>query len=607
MSEHLPWKRRYRAPRIERISWASARPERAAVISTESGSMQAWAWDLTTGTRRQASAEGVGAEEVHLLPDGSGVVWWLDPTGDERGRWLVTPFEGGESEPLLPDVPDGWATGLSIVPGAVAIGLATDDDYRVYVAVDGGPARELYRHARPAGVGCEYPAGTGGLSADGSLVCIRHAEHGDIERTALRVLEVSSGEVVADLEDAGRVLMPSGWSPVPGDRRLVIAEERSGIERPAIWDPATGARDPIPLPDLPGPVSWRDWWPEADAVLLHHESEGRTQLLRADLRTGETATVEDLEGAIYGSAVRPDGAVWYRHESSVRPPTIRDLEGREVVSLGTPPAPEGRSYRPISFPNPAGEEIRGFVVTPEGDPPFPAVVHVHGGPNWHDQNEFEPEVQAFVDAGYAVLMVNYRGSTGRDTAFRERLRGDIGFPESQDILAGLDHVVREGIVDPERVALEGWSWGGYLTLLNAGLNPDRWRAVIAGIPVGDYVAAHYECAPALRAWDEATMGGGPMDLPELYRERNPMTYVDRVTAPVLLIAGDHDSRCPLGQVMVYAHALRTRGHPVEVYRYAAGHHANEVVELIQHMELSLAFLERSFASAARGSGRPEAP
>ena len=570
------------------------------MISTEIGSFQAWAWDLGSAERRRISAEGVGAEEVHILPDGSGVVWWVDPVGDERGRWLVTPFEGGEPAPLLAGVPDGWSTGLSILQDTVAVGLATDDDYRIYAAVHGGPARELYRHARPAGVGREYPAGTGGLSADGTLVCIRHSEHGDIERTALRVMAASSGEVVADLEDEGRALMPSGWSPIPGDQRVVISQEITGIERPAVWSVETGAREAVAVPDLPGPVTWRDWWPDGGSLLLHHESSGRTQLLRADLRTGATTTILDLAGSVSGSAVRPDGSVWYRHESSTRPPTIRDLDDREVLSLDTEPAPEGRPYRPISFTNPAGETIRGFVVVPEGDAPFPAVVHVHGGPNWHDRDEFEPEVQAFVDAGYAVLMVNYRGSTGRDTAFRERLRGDIGFPESEDIIAGLDHVVSEGIVDPDRVVLEGWSWGGYLTLLNAGLNPGRWRAALGGIPVGDYVAAHYECAPPLRAWDEATMGGGPMELPELYRERNPMSYVDRVRAPVLLIAGEHDSRCPLGQVMVYAHALRARDHPVDVHLYASGHHANDIDELIRHMELSLAFFERALG------GSPEA-
>ena len=191
-----------------------------------------------------------------------------------------------------------------------------------------------------------------------------------------------------------------------------------------------------------------------------------------------------------------------------------------------------------------------------------------------------------------MLLVNYRGSTGYGTAFREALHGNIGFPESEDLIAGLDHVIGAGIADPANVFLEGWSWGGYLAMLNAGLHPGRWRAVMAGIPTGDYVAAHYESAPPLRAWDEAMMGGSPMDLPELYRERNPMTYVGRVTAPMLVIAGEHDSRCPLGQVMTYAHALRARNHPVEVHLYGAGHHANDVDEQIRHVELTMAFFGR---------------
>ena len=202
------------------FTWAPGRPERAAVVSTESGSFQAWAWDLASGERRQVSAEGVGAEDVHLVPDGSGVVWWLDPVGDERGRWLVAPFESGEPRPLLPDVPDGWSTGLSLVDGAAAVGLATDDDYRIYVATGAGPARELYRHTSPAGVGRDYPVGGGGFSTDGALVCVRHSEHGDIERTALRVFDVASGEVVADLEDEGRVLVPSG---LVADLRATVA------------------------------------------------------------------------------------------------------------------------------------------------------------------------------------------------------------------------------------------------------------------------------------------------------------------------------------------------------------------------------------------------
>jgi dipeptidyl aminopeptidase/acylaminoacyl peptidase len=111
------------------------------------------------------------------------------------------------------------------------------------------------------------------------------------------------------------------------------------------------------------------------------------------------------------------------------------------------------------------------------------------------------------------------------------------------------------------------------------------------------VAAHYECGPTIRAWDVATMGGDPMQLPELYHERNPMTYVERVAAPMLIIAGEHDVRCRLGQVMVYAHALRRLGKPVELHVYPGGHHANRVEERIRHVELVLDFFGRCLEGA----------
>ena len=142
------------------------------------------------------------------------------------------------------------------------------------------------------------------------------------------------------------------------------------------------------------------------------------------------------------------------------------------------------------FDNPHGDPIHAFLATPGGEGPFPTVMSVHGGPEWHERDRFDAEVQAFVDAGYAVAFVNYRGSTGYGIGFREALLGNIGFPESEDIVAGLDHADRRRRRRSRARLLEGWSWGGYLACLNAGLHPDRWRAVFAGIPVGDFVAAH---------------------------------------------------------------------------------------------------------------------
>jgi dipeptidyl aminopeptidase/acylaminoacyl peptidase len=241
------------------------------------------------------------------------------------------------------------------------------------------------------------------------------------------------------------------------------------------------------------------------------------------------------------------------------------------------------------FDNPHGDPIHAFLATPEGDGPFPTVMSVHGGPEWHEGDRFDAEVSAFVDAGYAVALANYRGSTGYGIGFREALIGNPCLPETEDVNACLDRLIADGVADPERVYWSGWSWGGCLACLNAGLHPDRWRAMFAGIPAGDFVAAHWASAPALQAWDDAVYGGSPVEVPERYRERDPMTYADRVRAPVLIIAGENDSRCPVEGITPWVDAVRANGVEVRVHWYPTGHHANATEDQVRHMRMILDF------------------
>ena len=592
MSEERLWVRRFTAPELGFPVWSATDPDVLALVTTLGGAAQVWTHDLRTGAWQQLSHESIGVDqEVWALPDGR-FAWWSDGTGNERGRLVGTPV-GGSAEPIVADLPEGWLTGLAFHPDRTALGVEVEGDFRVYAIDTEDAPRLLWATRFPNGVGRAYPK-TGGLSADGSLVCVRHAERGDILHLALRVLDAGTGTARGDLVDAGSNLEPDAWSPVPGDQRLAFTSELGPFERPALWDLETGTRTDIAV-DLPGAVFPIEWWPDASALLVRHEHEGRAQLYRLDPSTGSTELVADPQGDIEsegGTGIRPDGSVWLLASDATRAPRVLDQRGREVLPSPADPPPPGRAFRSFFFSNPSGDRVHAFVVTPPGQGPFPTVMSVHGGPECHERDRFDPETQAFVDAGYAVALVNYRGSTGYGVPFRRALIGAVCFTETEDIIAGLDALEREGVVDPRRVYWSGWSWGGCLACFNAGVHPDRWRAIFAGIPSGDFVAAHRACAPELKAWDEAVYGGSPEEVPDAYRRSDPMTYASAVTAPVLVIAGENDPRCPLEGIMPWVEAVRAHGVDVDLQLYPEGHHANAVHERVRHMQLILDFFAR---------------
>jgi dienelactone hydrolase len=574
--------------------WSASRPQRLFFLSDQDGSTQGWSVDRAGGEPVRLTAQAVGVESLVVLPDGSGAAWWSDDTGSEHGRWVVTDSVSGTTVDLAPGKSAGWSQGLSMAASVVALAVASDNGYQILLGHRGSELREVFDSKRPAGIGRVWEQTPGGLSADGTLLCFWNCDRGDILHVGLRVIRTShdeQAEVVGELFDAGLTLAVADWSPLTGDYRLALVHERDGIERPAVWDLTTGSRRDYPL-GLPGPVSVAGWWPDATALLIVHTHLGHSQLYRLDLASGQTALVHDPHGWISGAGVRPDGQVWLREESAVRAPRVRTTDGAVVLAAAGEPPAGGRPHESVVFAGPGGD-THLLLTRPDGPAPYPAVLLVHGGPEWTYPDDLDSWEQALADNGYAVVKVNYRGSTGGTVAWRTALHGgNIGFPEVEDVVAGLDNLVARGVVDPRRVAVEGWSWGGYVSLLAAGTHPDRFAAVVAGIPVCDSVMAHRDCSPPQQAYDLAIMGGGPDELADLYAQRSPITYVDQVRAPVLIIAGEHDSACPVRQVRHYVDALEARSANVELDVYGTGHHINSVEAKVRTAEMTLAFLHK---------------
>jgi dipeptidyl aminopeptidase/acylaminoacyl peptidase len=237
-----------------------------------------------------------------------------------------------------------------------------------------------------------------------------------------------------------------------------------------------------------------------------------------------------------------------------------------------------------------GGPVHALVAKPTGDGPFPTVFLIHGGPAWHDTDSFAGDRAAYVDLGCAVVHVNYRGSTGYGAAWRDAIEGRPGLTELEDLAVVREWALSSGLAST--CVLTGGSWGGYLTLLGLGTQPTLWSAGVAAVPVADYVAAYEDEMEPLRAYDRALFGGSPLDVPDVYEKCSPLTYLADVVAPVLVLAGVNDPRCPLRQIENWLTAAEALGKAVEVYRFEAGHGSLVVEERIRQMRAELEFVAR---------------
>lgn len=582
------WRARFTAFRIALPSWQLDAPDRNVYLSNSSGVWEIYAWDRATDQHRQVTKRDEGTSHGTISPDGQ-YVWWFDDTGgDEFGSWVREPFEKGPTEAATPGTHAGYPAGLEIGHRVTAVGVATDDGTTIWLSSADRPAEVVYSS--------KHDAGVGSLSRDERLLAISHSEHGDSRHPALRVLDTSDGHVVAEKWDgAGKGLDALGFAPVAGDARLLVGHERRGKSELLVWDVVADTEAEIDL-GLPGEVS-ADWYPDGSALLVVHTYQARDALYRYDFGTGSLSVVDTPAGTISGASVRPDGAIEYSWSSGAEPSVVRSLatDGTDSVLLEPAGAKAPNSVRltDVFVPGPGGD-IHALIAKPEnaGDGPQPVVFSVHGGPHAADEDRFSAWRAVWVDAGFTVVEVNYRGSTGYGSAWRDAIEGRPGLTELADVAAVHDWAVATGLADPARSVVEGGSWGGYLTLLALGTQPERWAAGVAAVPVADYVAAYEDEMEPLRDFDRALFGGSPEEVGDLYRECSPITYIDKVRAPVLVLAGENDPRCPIRQINNYLAKLAELELPYEVYRFDAGHGSLVIAETMRQAAASVDFVLR---------------
>jgi dipeptidyl aminopeptidase/acylaminoacyl peptidase len=390
----------------------------------------------------------------------------------------------------------------------------------------------------------------------------------------------------------------------------------AAIEAPCSDRQLVSGKALISNPD--GSASRRIEIDDADITWVGWRLDGRlayTALRRGDTVFGhidpangtrdEVWSTTDAVGAWapYAAPFGEDGFAFVR-QGFDRPAEVAVLDGdsdRTIASFRHAGHDRGRSLvgraERVSWSAPDGLEMEGFLLAPEGDGPHPLILHVHGGPVWSYQESFpRPSLSWLVSRGYAILLPNPRGSTGRGRAFLEAVIGDMGGLDARDDLAGIDALVERGDADPERVGVTGGSYGGFMSCWLPVVD-QRFKAAVAVSPVTDYFSQHWNSN--IGAWDSWFLGGQPEDGTAHYRERSPVFFADRVTTPTLLTAGTEDRCTPPGQAMEFYRALRERDVPVEVAIYPGeGHGVRKFPAYLDLVTRTTAWFER-FMPAGR--------
>lgn len=253
--------------------------------------------------------------------------------------------------------------------------------------------------------------------------------------------------------------------------------------------------------------------------------------------------------------------------------------------------------RAVTWTAPDGWEMEGLLDLPRGAAPYPLVVHPHGGPVGAYQDGWigrDPHTTVLVARGYAVLRPNPRGSAGRGSAFAEAVRGDMGGHDVQDILSGVDHLVTEGVVDPERIGILGQSYGGYLACWMPVVS-DLFKASVARSPCTDWRSFHL--TTNIPEFDQLFLDGDVWDDDSQYLTRNPLTHHARIETPILLTAGTLDLATPANQAEQMHRALAARGVPTALAIYPEeGHGVQQPPALADQCARMVAWFERFMPS-----------
>jgi dipeptidyl aminopeptidase/acylaminoacyl peptidase len=387
----------------------------------------------------------------------------------------------------------------------------------------------------------------------------------------LFVLDAATGLMKSIYKPPLQIARPT-WSP-DGQRIALIGGLMS--DEPSVGGdiyvvPATGGTAVNLTADRKSSASWLAWTPDAK-ILFAELVEADSAVASLDSSTGTALTLWRGSELVTAGLWNPNISLSRDAKSSAvirssfgAPPEVwagpignwKQITGRNKGLL--PAWGEAKSLR---WKN-GGYDVQGWLIYPHDFDPskkYPLIVYVHGGPGWAHESDW-PEAWNFAmalpGAGYFLLMPNPRGSFGQGERFTQANVKDFGYGDFADILTGVDEALKSAPIDPDRLGLTGWSYGGYMTMWGV-TQTNRFKAAMAGAGIADWESYYGE--NKIDQWMIPFFGKSVYDDPDVYAKSSPIAFIKNVKTPTLVLVGDSDGECPTPQSYEFWHALKALG------------------------------------------------
>lgn len=350
--------------------------------------------------------------------------------------------------------------------------------------------------------------------------------------------------------------------------------------------PAAGGVPVDVTPDLAASVQTITWTSATRGILATEFAAGEEVLARIDVEARSQSELWRAPQMIWANNVLGfvpgDAGISLSRNATVSAVIRQSYTSPPEVETGAP----GR-WHPITHVNASVQpltgkatnvfwksdsfKVQGMLIEPPAVVPgkrYALVVEVHGGPAFAHYPLFPARSDSFdailAHEGYFVFKPNPRGSYGQGEAFTRANVKDFGYGDLRDILRGVDAVENAAPIDPARVGIQGWSYGGYMTMW-ALTQTERFKAAVAGAGLSDWLS--YYGTNNIDTWMLPYFGASVYDDPKVYERSSPLTFIKRVRAPTLLVGGDRDAEVPITQSYEYWNALRRQGVKTEFVVY----------------------------------------